>query len=219
MALVEKPPAADALEAAGLASLDPLPSIGFNLRFDRDLQRLRSTVPAGARLHLTLDLHHQAGSWRSYAVDDDALLRLGPHLVDLVRWLTGSEIERVRAVALTPTSALLELETGRGTARISCATDRPPTNRIEIRGDDGRVIGSQTGAGLVRRALRRLTGGDGLVRLLALQLEAFANGERGVSQPLLASALDGLAVMRTIDAARRSDGSWLAVDAVPAAAG
>lgn len=216
--LVEKPPAADGLQAAELASLDPLPSVGFNMRFDPDLRRLRETVPAGPRLHLTLDLHHEPGLWRSYVVEDDALLRLGPHLIDLVRWLTGGELQRVRSRDLTPTFAVVELELNRGTARISCGTDLQTATRLEVRGEDGSLIGTHTGAGLVRRVFRRLSGGDALVRLLTPQLQAFAEHARGRPQPLLASAVDGLAVMRTIDAARRSaegDGGWREIQAAP----
>jgi myo-inositol 2-dehydrogenase/D-chiro-inositol 1-dehydrogenase len=215
-ALVEKPPAADADEAAALAGLDPLPAIGFNQRFDPDLRRLRAAVPADTPIHLTIDLHHQAGSWRSYVVDDDALLRLGPHLLDLARWLTGGELERVRALELTPAAAVLELEGDRGTARISCATEGLSASRIAVRGEDGGLIGTHTGAPLMRRLPRRLAGGDALVRCLVPQLTAFAERARGRPQPLLATAVDGLAVMRVVDAARRSaadGGAWSAVDA------
>ena len=208
--LVEKPPAADGAEADELAGLDPLPRVGFNLRFDRDLGRLRAKVPAGARLELALELHNQAGSWRAYVVEDDALLRLGPHVLDLARWLTGSEIERVRAPSLTPTAAVLDLELDRGRARISVAVDRPPSSRVDIRTADGAAVGVHTGAGLVRRVYRRVAQGDSLVHRLALQLEAFADGAR----PELATALDGVPVMRAIDAARlsaASDGSWIEI--------
>jgi len=218
VSLVEKPPAADGVETAALAALDPLPSIGFNLRFDRDLQRLRAAVPPGTRVHLALDLHNEADSWRSYVVADDALLRLGPHLVDLVRWLTGSELEQVRATELTHDSAVLELEAGRTTARISLATNRPPVNRVEIRGADGTPIG-RAAPGLVRRVIRRVTEGDSLVRRLALQLEAFAGAARGEPQPLLATAHDGAAVMAAIDAARRSGGAWIPVAPLVAGVG
>lgn len=217
--LVEKPPAANGLEAAALAELDPLPSIGFNLRFDRDLQRLQATVPADTRLSLTLELCSDPDSWRSYVVADDALLRLGPHLLDLARWLTGSEIARVRTLGLTPSSALAELELGCGTARISCASDRRRAMRIEIRSEGGGVIASYTGAGIVRRGLRFSSGGSSLVRLLQLQLAAFAEAARERPQPLLATAVDGLAVMAAIDAARSSaerGGIWRALEAAAA---
>ena len=207
VSLVEKPPAADGAEAAALAALDPLPSIGFNLRFDSDLQRLRAAVPAGTRVHLDLDLHNQADSWRSYVVADDALLRLGPHLLDLVRWLTGGALERVRATELDEHAAVLELEAGPATARISLATNRPPRNRVALSGPDGALIGTAD-APLIRRVIRRVTEGDSLVRRLALQLEALAGVVRGDERGVLATAHDGAAVMAAIDAARRSGGEW-----------
>ena len=80
------------------------------------------------------------------------------------------------------------------------------------------MIGAHTGAGLVRRAVRRFRGGDALVRLLVPQLQAFAGYARNIPAPWLASAMDGLAVMRTIDAARRSaegDGGWRGIEATP----
>ena len=212
--LVEKPPAADGAEATGLAELDPLPWLGFNLRFDGDLRRLRAKVPAGARLELALDLHNPAGSWRAHVVEDDALLRLGPHLLDLARWVTGGEIERIRSVSLTPTAAVLDLELERGRARISVGTDRPPATRVEIHDGHGALVVAHTGAGLARRVYRRVAEGDSLVRRLALQLESFADGAGGRPQPVLATALDGIPVMRAIDAARLSaatGGNWIEI--------
>src|SRR5207248_3840374 len=95
-ALVEKPPARDAAEARLLAGLDPPPRIGFNRRFDPALRR-----PEG-RLDLRLVLHYRRASWRPLQVRDEALLDLGPHAVDLARWLARSPVRRGRAGVLGP---------------------------------------------------------------------------------------------------------------------
>jgi hypothetical protein len=99
------------------------------------------------------------------------------------------------------------LESNRGRTLISCATDRPPASRIALRDEDGRLIRLHTPPAAPRRILRRLIGGTALVRCLVPQLEAFAEHARGRPQTLLATAVDGLAVMSAIDAARRSAGN------------
>lgn len=230
--LVEKPPALNAEEAAALATLIPRPWVGFNRRFDPLLQRLRARLPAAGSLTLLLDLRYASGSWRPHAVDDDALLSVGTHLIDLARWLIDSDIRRVRTGRLTPTQAAIELELDRGTTQLSCATDQTPRDSIEVRGSNGRVLARHTGTGLNAKAvalwtmfrdrdLRRLIHPDSrtlLVRLLIQELEAFAAACAGRNRPAgadvatsLASAGDGLAVMAVVDAARRSardHGSW-----------
>jgi len=216
--LVEKPPAADAAEAEALAGLQPPPWIGFNRRFDPSLRRLLARLPGRGRLELVLEQHRPAGAWEAYVVSDDALLSLGPHLIDLARWLTGSEIELVRAVEVGSDHAELELELARGPARISCATARARRDRIEARGGGGELVGRHSG-GLLERAVGRLFhpgAPDSLVRLLVLELEELAVAARGGAAPTLATAADGLAVMRAIEAARSSAGdqsSWQPVAA------
>jgi predicted dehydrogenase len=182
---------------------------------------------------LSLDLHYAAGSWPSYTVTDDALLSVGTHLIDLVRWLTASEVRRVRARFLTSTRAVIELESGRGTAYVSCATDQARRDAITVNGEDGRVIACHNGVGLSSKVaalwrmardkrFRRLihpASRTMLVRLLIQELEAFAaaaHAQRTGITPssALATASDGFAVMAVVDAARRSaadDGSWQAV--------
>src|SRR5205823_3097888 len=128
--LVEKPPARDAAEARRLAGLDPPPWIGFNRRFDPELRRLR----ADGRLDLRLTLHYRRASWRPLQVRDEALLDLGPHAIDLARWLARSPVRRVRAGVLTPKRCELELEFETGRAALSCASDRVFREVVEIRG-------------------------------------------------------------------------------------
>jgi myo-inositol 2-dehydrogenase / D-chiro-inositol 1-dehydrogenase len=220
--LVEKPPATNAEEAAALAALRPRPWVGFNRRFDPLLQQLRARVPATGPLALSIELHYASGSWRPHMVDDDALLSVGTHLIDLARWLTGSEVRRVRTRSLSKSRADLELELDRGTAFLSSATDQPPRDRIAVCETGGRVLAHHDGVRPAAKAsalwtmlrdkrLRRLIHPASrtlLVRLLIQELEAFATAVRSRTSDsgpsVLASAIDGLAVMRVVDAARRS---------------
>ena len=228
--LVEKPPAATAAEGAALAGFIPAPWIGFNRRFDPLIAQLRNDVPAGGPISLSLDLHYASGSWRPYSVSDAALLSVGTHLIDLARWVTGGEVRRARAVELDLTRAVFDLELTRGPARISCATDQPRRDRIEVRDGQGRPVARYDGVGMWSRTrllmthlrdpdLRRLlhpASRTSLVRLLIRELETFASAARGGNASSLATAADGRAVMAVVDAVRRSaddGGSWQTIDA------
>ena len=93
--LVEKPPARTATEAVGLLELDPAPFVAFNRRFEPGLLSIRERVPSGP---IELRLHfHRRGVWGSHDGDDPLLLDVGPHALDLVRWLAGVELTRIRA--------------------------------------------------------------------------------------------------------------------------
>lgn len=206
--LIEKPPARNADEAAAIVGLEPAPSFSFNRRFEPGMARMRERIPASGELELTIALHHEGGSWPSYQVSDDALLNLGPHLIDLARWLTRSEVRQVRALELSSTVARLELSLGRGRALISCSTAARPEDLVQVR--QGRVRLTRSGRSRPRRVLRRLRhplGAGTLVRSLARQLEAFAGRPRGEPATTPGTAEDGEAVMRAIDAARDSSGS------------
>jgi predicted dehydrogenase len=220
--LVEKPPAMNAEEAAALVALSPRPWVGFNRRFDPLLQQLRTRVPTTGPIALSIELHYASGSWRPYTVDDDALLSVGTHLIDLARWLTGSEVRRVRTRSLSGSRADLELEFDRGPALLSCAIDQAPRDRIAVCDAGGRVIAQHDGGRPMAKAsalwimirdkrLRRLIHPASrtlLVRLLIRELEAFATAVRSRTSDnrpsVPASAVDGLAVMAVVDAARRS---------------
>ncbi len=214
-ALVEKPPAPDAQGALQIAALRPAPWIAFNRRFDQGL-KLRRSVPPGGDLTMKMVLHYRRDSWRPVTRGDDALLDLAPHLIDLALYLTGSLPVAVRANA-TRDRAGIVLATTRAEVQIECATNRPHHELVEIRGADGRLAGRAVSAGRARGALARLTGGHPLVRSLRLQLEAYARALRGVEAGPLASPAEGAAVMRVLDAARRSDavgGDTIAVEGV-----
>ena len=203
-ALVEKPPAPDAAGAWRLAQLKPAPYCGFNRRFDQGAQLARR-VPETGDLELHLVLHYRRASWRPLQRGEDALLDLGPHLVDLALVLTGAVPLAVRAHA-TRERAGIVLATSRGTVRIECATNLPYRELVEIRNDDGRRIARASRGGRVRGVAGRVAPGvHPLVGSLTAQLQAYGRALRGEDHGLLATAAEGAAVMCVLDAARRSD--------------
>ncbi len=111
--LVEKPPAPDRAGAAALAALDPAPYVAFNRRFDPAIAALRAATPAGAEVSVVAEIAYRRGGWSPHAVADDALLDLGPHLVDLARWITGAEVTGVLRAEVTPERAAFDLEARR----------------------------------------------------------------------------------------------------------
>jgi predicted dehydrogenase len=204
-ALLEKPPGLNLDEARALYGLRPCPWIGFNRRFDPDITRLKYESPRDGDIQL--ELHYRRTSWNPFDMQDDALLDLAPHLVDLARWLTGSEILSVRAVSLNERRVNLDLKLERGHAAISCSNDTHYRERIVLKDLQGRICGSYKRGGLVSGVAARLRpkAESPLVKPIVGQLEAFALAVRGmVDWTPLATSADGLAVMTVIDAARRS---------------
>jgi predicted dehydrogenase len=211
-ALVEKPPAASAEEAARLLELEPAPSIAFNRRFDGALRALRDRVPPSGRLELQL-VFNRRGTWGSYSGDDPLLLDTGPHAFDLVRWLAGSDVARLRARESRQGASIeLELEEGRGTARVEMRTNRPYREVAEVR-SNGSLVGRHAVGGTLQGVLARLGRGSEspLVPSLTRQLDAFAASVRGEGGHDVGTARDGVAVMIAVDAARASAtgaGDW-----------
>jgi predicted dehydrogenase len=205
-ALVEKPPGVDAKQAAALMSLNPSPWIGFNRRFEPALVALRRDLPGDADLQLMFELHYRRKGWNPFDMQDDALLDLGPHLIDLARWLIGKKIERVQARSLESHHAVFEIHLERGRAAIACSTNRPYTESIIVKDSRGHVIGRYRRGGILSGILAKLNQNreNPLVDLLVRQLETFALAVRGETGATLPSAADGLAVMSTIEAVRRS---------------
>ncbi len=203
-ALVEKPPAADAAGALRLARLAPAPYCGFNRRFDQGADLARRVPPAGD-LELHLVLHYRRASWRPLQRGEDALLDLGPHLIDLALMLTGALPLAVRAHA-TRERAGIALATSRGAVRIECATNLPYREHVEIRDGRGRRLARASRGGRVRGVAGRVAPGvHPLVGSLTAQLQAYGRALRGEDPGLLATAVEGAAVMCVLDAARRSD--------------
>ena len=197
--LVEKPPARSASEAVQLLELEPAPFVAFNRRFEPGLLSLREEVPSGP-VELRLRFHRR-GSWGSHGGDDPLLLDMGPHALDLVRWLMRAEPSRIRARELAHGASIeVELAEGRGTASVEIRTNSPFLESVEVLAA-GRRVARQRAGGALAGALARVTPGteSPLVASLAGQLEVFAGGGHG-----LASAKDGVAVMAAVDAARAS---------------
>ena len=198
--LVEKPPARTLAGALELAAMEPPPWIGFNRRFG-PARELAGRVPADGRLALELELRYRRASWGAHCCEDDALLDLGTHLVDLALVLGGGSGARLVRASDARERAEIELETERGPALIRCATDRPHRERVVVRSRSGAVEARSGGTlrGAIARVARRP---HALVRSLELQLAAFVDAARGGDPGPLAKATDGVATMSIIDRAR-----------------
>jgi predicted dehydrogenase len=190
--LVEKPPAPTADEAEELARLAPTPFIGFNRRFEPELRELRAAAAAAASVDISLVLRRRRSSWPSHEGTDPVALDLGPHVVDLAFWLSGAEADRVSGHADESRLSLrIEFADGRGTATIECALGPSYRELVRVRG-----LGSFTRGGLLAAFGSRESP---LVGSLTRQLEAFARAIRGEGVPELATATDGLRVMRALE--------------------
>jgi len=204
---VEKPPGLNVGEASALQALNPSPWIAFNRRFEPDIARLKEALPRQGKLHLRLELHYRRHGWGSFDMQDDVLLDLGPHLIDLARWLTDSDILWARVCSLHERRAQFVLGLQRADARISCSNNRPHCERIEVKDSLGRITGSYKRGGLASGILVRLKRKreNPLVSSLVRQLEAFGGAVRGMldGSPLGTPA-DGLVVMSAIHAVRHS---------------
>jgi len=203
--LVEKPPAPDLDGARRLAALDPAPWVGLNRRFDPGARGVRDAVPAEGDVDVDVSIVYRRRSWGAHAAHDDALLDLGPHLVDWVRWLTGAEVLDVDAEVVEPDLASVDLSTTRGQASIWARADGVHHEGIEVRRPGGETIARHRvgGArGAVAGRLRR--GPHPLAVSLTAQVEALGRALAGHDEPDLGTAADGVAAMAVIDAARAS---------------
>lgn len=205
--LLEKPPGVDARETGALLTLNPSPWIAFNRRFEPRLAGLKDRLRSEGKLQLRLALHYRKTSWKSFDMQDDALLDLGPHLIDLTRWLTDGEITQVRAFSLDERRAEFALELDRGSAMISCSNNSPYREWVEAKDSLGRVKYSYKRGGILAGILARLRPHheNPLVTSVRGQLEAFGRVVSGMSEGSpLATSVDGVAVMSAIEAVRYS---------------
>ena len=205
--LVEKPPAIDADGAAELLALSPTPWIGFNRRFDHGAEVVRRAVPPTGELTVGIGISYRRQSWRAHDVRDDALLDLGPHLVDWATWITGSDVVEVVRADLGHDHATVELRLERGRAFVSAATNKVYSEHLEVFGSSGQRLGSHRLGGLVDAVRTRLDPRrrpSPLVTSLARQLDAFASAVTDDAATELGTAAEGVNVMRVLDAARLS---------------
>jgi len=204
--LVEKPPASDEGDARALAELDPAPWIGFNRRFDPAVRRVRDGLDRTGQLQLNLTFNYRRASWRAQTVADEPLLDVGTHLVDLARWLTGSDVLRVRARTLAARCCRVDLELQRGVASISCASNRPYYEGVNVRDAKGSHPASASRGGLLNavRSPLRARQANPLLESLSAELAAFCRAVRGQGSDELATARDGAAAMAVVEGARRS---------------
>jgi predicted dehydrogenase len=202
-ALLEKPPAPDATTAAELTALGLPPWIAFNRRFDPGAARVRAQVMGRNDLDLRFELAYRRRSWSPVQVHDDALLDLGPHLVDWARWITDGELAHVQTQELRPSRAVVRMRTRCGPATLVAVTDARHRELIEVRSGNGALVARHSLGGLVGAVRGRLPGRDHpLVTTLAAEIDEFARVVRGELPTRLATAADGLAAMRVLDAAR-----------------
>ncbi len=211
--LVEKPPARDAAGAAALIGLGQSVWVGFNRRFDPGARAARDALVGDAPVDLHLELAYRRRSWGAHSVRDDALLDLGPHLVDWVRWLTGEEVLTVRAGPLSPDRCTLDVSLPRGRATLVASAASPHRELIEARDRSGVLVARHSVGGLVAGLRGRVARGPHpLVVSLQGQIEALVRAVHGEVVRDLGTAADGHAVMAVIDAARASAACGARVD-------
>jgi predicted dehydrogenase len=204
-ALLEKPPAPDATTAAELTTLVHPPWIAFNRRFDPGAARLRAQVMGREGLELRFELAYRRRSWAPVQVHDDALLDLGPHLVDWARWITAGDLDDVRALELRQERAVVHVRTRCGAATLVAATDAPYHERIEVRTGRGALVARHRLGGVLGAVRGRLLrAAHPLVTTLATEVDEFTRVVRGEPPVRLGTAADGHAVMLVLDAARAS---------------
>lgn len=206
-ALLEKPPGLNLGEARQLLELSSQPWLAFNRRHDPDLVLLKKQLPQGEYLDLRVELHYRRTGWSPFDMHDDALLDLGPHLIDLGRWLTGSQIQSVQATMLRDRRAEFTLQLARGRLQARCSCDRPYREIVQARAGAAGELGTFQRGGIIAGIVGKLrpTGKNPLVDSLVRQLEAFGSTLRGTTpaEPL-ALVADGVAVMEVIEALRQS---------------
>jgi predicted dehydrogenase len=208
-ALLEKPPAPDAATAAELVTLARPPWIAFNRRFDPGAARVRAQVMGRVDLELRFELAYRRRSWSPVQVRDDALLDLGPHLVDWARWITDGDVTDVQTLELRPERAVVQARTRCGTATLVAVSDARHRELIEVRTGVGAGVGAVVArhhhGGVVDAVRGRLPGAEHpLVATLAAQVDEFTRVVGGEAPRRLGTAADGYAVMQALDAARAS---------------
>jgi myo-inositol 2-dehydrogenase / D-chiro-inositol 1-dehydrogenase len=168
--LVEKPLAtcvADARRIARLAERARAPlMVAHTLRFDAVVERMREALASLGPLRLMAinQRFDPAGrGWLDEPGPGGVLLNTAVHGLDLIRFLTGREVESVTAeVGRAETvrtedqaAAVLRLEGGVLATLDNCRATAGRSGRIEIAGDRGQLVGDHVHRTLVRYEGRR----------------------------------------------------------------
>lgn len=252
--LVEKPMALTAAEAEEMwqtsLRVGKRIGVGFSRRFKRSYQELRqrlASLPSSDLRLIRFDLVGNAEAWQpvtDFLGDDGrgggALDDLASHQLDLLPWLVGQRVRRLRARRQSPTEHRwqrfayeLEFENGlTALCSVGHAPGREENLQVELRDhqlivDADRVLELRRNSAAWTRAycrLRRLyermmgrqRATEDAMTPFARQLQSFAAAVRNGGQLVeVADASRGVDTVRLVEACRRSmrsSGSWVCVE-------
>lgn len=232
--LIEKPLATNGADARAMVLAARLAGIPLmtaqTMRFDPVMVRLKEELPSIGPLKSACLLSHIETKANLLPGEGEpvplgALLELGVHLIDLVRFVTGEEIRTVKAVMdpLPPTAPELRVTAGLlTTGGTYCNLDiaRVDSQRIGKAGWIGEK-GTLTADWVNRQLVRKFN--DGAVRewvvesqpTVLVALQAFVEAIKTGSSPKI-TGLDGCRAVEAADACYRSaalGGSFVDVEA------
>lgn len=243
--LCEKPLAVTSPDARFLLNLSRRQRVpiytAFPVRFSPAAQRLRDIVTTGelGRILGVSATNHGSnpGGWFTDPMQSGggAVTDHSPHVVDLLRWMFGSDVTQVFAEVIQgPVAeaveeyALLTLRFDNGLmATLDPSWSRPAghpspvdvtmevvgslgVGRLDVFSDHLSVYKSDGDGGLKQELVRLGDNLDG-----AMIREFVSSVQRGVSGPTIASGLDGLRAVEVTEAAYQSAGQHRLVDIAP----
>lgn len=258
--LVEKPMAPSVGEARAMrnAALEngAVLRVGFNRRFLRPYAALRRRAQRSASGEIravTCGMSFDPRGWqpisgapRSYAAESFVLDDVASHQIDLVRWVTGLPVRRVRVsdASFCREGARIEYEIGLAggqTASCVAAHGRRYHESLEIDLGDARLIayrgrfvaandatvkrrelGARLGAALDAVRRRFGTESDAATASFSAELRSFAHAVRGRRASRGADSTDGLEAAVAVAACRRglaARGQWIALPGADEAGG
>lgn len=194
--LIEKPPARTTADARSLVALRPVPSIGFNRRFEPGWRELVTTARAASgELRIEADFDYEPRAWG--VGDEAAFLDAGSHLIDVALRALGPVAGYARLLTSGEREQRLELQHERGTAALTVRSRAGYRERATLSGDGKAIARVRLDGPLASLKARLRSGGaPRLAGSLAGEVEAFAKADEAV-----ATAADGLAVMEVLAAA------------------
>lgn len=167
--------------------------------------------------------YYASGGWRATWSGEGGgvLINQCPHNLDLIQWLTGLTPGRITAVGFVgkthpievedEVSAIMEYPNGAIGHFITSTGEAPGTNRLEIVGDRGRIVGEQDKLRFTRtrKSVREIreTSKDAFARMETWEIEITppageAEGHKAITQnfvdaiqkgePLIAPGVEGL---------------------------